>query len=378
MNLVGKWDFRASKGKDLQNNFSDVVPQRGAQYSPDGLVIPLNGWAWAESYAGPNIMEKTLVSYFKFNSIPDHALQGSVITIDTINGDYFDGIVFGELGAKTWSAGSSHFIRSEKLTNPLATETEPGQLLMLAVTYRDVNGAAEMTVYRNGVKVGQYQKGKLTTWVAGNTEMNFGCRHKMGGRIQGTVDVTISAAGVYDEALSEAEIKALYSEYATGLNSVSSLDQINFDKPVYFRNRATGQYIGVDSDGNSKWLHPVDTFEARKSSQPWYFGHHTGDPANLISVRGGVDKQTRTYWNNYYKPDPAHSFISPNGRWAEADVPKGIFFVEQNAEGFFRLKFSDTNNYLEATDIPFYKCGTKVLTLENDPNKHAQQWEFLQ
>ena len=80
----------------------------------------------------------------------------------------------------------------------------------MAYTYEEVGGKAHIMMYRNGELFGDYTQGNILTHTAGNAEVLFGIRHgnaENGG--PGQLDAHIEEARIYDEVLTEAQIKSL-------------------------------------------------------------------------------------------------------------------------------------------------------------------------
>ena len=75
------------------------------------VVLFVFGSQLLEGAGRAEIKDKTLVVW----TAPANLTQrgGSALTIDDMEGN-FDGIVFGELAAGKWMAGSDHYRRSEK------------------------------------------------------------------------------------------------------------------------------------------------------------------------------------------------------------------------------------------------------------------------
>ena len=74
-------------------NFLDLVLEGDAEIADGSLNVngsgtTASGWAWTSGeYTGPDITEKTLVSWFTLESLEDGAKAGSVITLDKVTVD---------------------------------------------------------------------------------------------------------------------------------------------------------------------------------------------------------------------------------------------------------------------------------------------------
>lgn len=213
--LIGSWTFDGanpladSTGKfgNLQLNNATIAD---GKLTVSGNGTSTTGWARAGNYTGPTITSKTMVVWASLSGLSNEATAGSLMTIDRINSDQFDGLVFSERQNNRWMSGSSGFSRTQDF-NPGYAETSVNQLFELAYTYQDLgNGSVAISGYRNGQSIGSYVTGNAGSWLANDTEMLFGIRHLYGanGTI-GALDAVISEARLYNTALSQQEIQAL-------------------------------------------------------------------------------------------------------------------------------------------------------------------------
>ena len=224
--LVGHWTFEGeTELEDLTGNFPELLLQEDAEIADGKLDVGGNSqtadaWAITDSdageYIGPTIRNKTLVSWVLMQKIGPRVRAGSVITIDSVQGDTFDGIIYGERQMGRWMSGSSGFRRTQDF-KPGYLEKTVNELIMLAFTYKLVNGQLRVTGYRNGEMIGQYLSDNPAEWKAGNTEVMFGIRHgsTLGGR--GAIDALIEEAALYNEALPETSIHELYRKGPDGV-----------------------------------------------------------------------------------------------------------------------------------------------------------------
>jgi hypothetical protein len=188
----------------LHWNFQELQPSEkltshgGAKFTPDGLV--LNGtraFVRTEAISMP-ILEKTLEAWVKLANTQQRG--GGVMTLQTLDGNSFDSIVFGEQTPQQWMAGSEFFRR----TKPFQGTVEPGtDVVHIAITYTR-NG--ELTAYRNGQPYGKsYRVEGLNRFEAGKANLVFGVRHEPagGGKM---LAGTILRASLYDKALTPEEV----------------------------------------------------------------------------------------------------------------------------------------------------------------------------
>ncbi len=205
--LVGHWTFDSVA--DLTGNFDDLT-LNGAELINGQLDLGVGLWAIAESYAGPEIgPESTLVSWCYVEDLDIRA--GSILTLDRIASDSFNGIVYAERQPYQWMAGSSNFSRTDDF-DPGFEETEVNVLVQIVITYEDDgSGGAIMTGYRNGVQIGQYTKGSLATWPTEDAEAIFGKRHfnNATNASPGDLDARIEEARIYNGVVPPDQITAV-------------------------------------------------------------------------------------------------------------------------------------------------------------------------
>ena len=221
--IVGHWTFEpGNELNDLTGNFPDLLLRGDAEVKDGKLDVNgsgtnASGWAVTDSdggeYGGPLVEDKTLVSWVTLESLENVAKEGSVITIDRISSDHFDGIIFAERQANRWMNGSSGFDRTQNW-DPGFEETRTDELIMMAITYEvsEEFGDLKIIGYRNGVEIGQYETGNASSWDAGDAEIFFGKRHGGTNRGPGALDALIEEASIYNVALTAEQIGELYAK----------------------------------------------------------------------------------------------------------------------------------------------------------------------
>ena len=238
--LVGHWTFDPGEEMtDLTGNWPDLELNGDASIA-DG-VLNVNGAGTTATgtagtgpgdYTGPEIREKTLVSWVTLEDLDVRA--GSVITIDTQTGDVFDGIIWAEQNPNRWMAGSNGFQRTQPFTAPDDSETVAGEQVMVAITYAD-NGAGTATVtgYRNGVQIGQYDRGPFVTYPdppgATGAEIIFGRRHQSVAAGPGALDALIDEARIYAAAATPAQILDIFNAGPGGGGDALRFTEIVYD-----------------------------------------------------------------------------------------------------------------------------------------------------
>ena len=204
--LVGHWTFEHGvELEDLTGNFADITLM-DAEIVDGQLNVDLGKWAIASGYDGPDIGEKTLVSWAIMDNLD--VQKGSILTIDRLSDPTFDAIVFGERQPHRWMAGSGWFHRTQD-PKPGFEEKKTGQLIMIAISYEDDGGTAHVRIYRNGDKIGDYTFGQFVTFDNKDAEAIWGKRHGGLGGGPGDLDAHIEDSRIYASVLSQAEIKKL-------------------------------------------------------------------------------------------------------------------------------------------------------------------------
>lgn len=205
-NLVGHWTFeKGVELEDITGNFADITLM-GAEIENGQLNVDLGKWAIASGYDGPDIEEKTLVSWAIMDNLD--VQKGSILTIDRLSDPTFDAIVFGERQNRRWMAGSGWFHRTQD-PEPGFEEKKTGELIMMAISYENDNGTAHVKLYRNGDKIGDYTFGQFVSFAKNDAEAIWGKRHGGLGGGPGDLDVHIEDSRIYAAVLSQAEIKKL-------------------------------------------------------------------------------------------------------------------------------------------------------------------------
>ena len=209
--LLGWWLFDSEK--DETGNWGDIA-LHGAELKDGQLIVETGKWAHALEYSGPDIEEKTLMTWVALDSLASTA--GSALSLDKASKDQFNAIVYAERQPNQWMSGSSWFNRTEDF--PKAhNEMQEGEMVYLAFTYEDKDGSYKITGYRNGVSLGSYEKGRINTWPTGDAEAIWGKRHTNGLDGPGDLNAHIEESRIYAVALTETEI----NEMQIGTISVS-------------------------------------------------------------------------------------------------------------------------------------------------------------
>jgi hypothetical protein len=197
---IARWDFTRGLADEVSGG--DVVLHGDAKRNGDGLVLSGAGYA-STHLPGKPLAAKTLSAVVKLRDITQRG--GAAISIQSLDGNQFDAIVFGERVPGRWMAGSDTFVRTKDWPGPADTEAA-NKPVHIAITYH-----ADGTIagYRNSVPLGEpYKAAKLLSLPADQAMVVFGLRHTpaaLGRYLSGTV----VSAEVFDRALSQEEVAAL-------------------------------------------------------------------------------------------------------------------------------------------------------------------------
>ncbi len=211
---MARWEF--------EGNLRDTVGSLhgegfgSPQYEDGSLVLDGASFVATPPLDRP-LSEKTLTAWVQLARF-DQA-GGSAISVETLNGGVFDGLVYGEQTPRRWMAGSNNFAR----TRPFAGSDEVEAVdrpVHIALVYR---ADGSISCFRDGLPYGQATSpGPIQPFEAGNAEVLFGLRHRPPG---GNRFLTgrLHAAALFDRALSDAEVAR---EAASGTTFVAEADLV--------------------------------------------------------------------------------------------------------------------------------------------------------
>ena len=202
--LLGWWLFDSEK--DEIGNWDDIA-LHGAELKDGQLIVETGKWAHALEYEGPDIEEKTLMTWVALDSLA--ATKGSALTLDKATEDQFNAIVYAERQPSQWMSGSSWFHRTEDF--PKAhNEKKEGEMVYLAFTYEDKGGTYKITGYRNGKSLGSYEKGDIKTWPHRRRRSDLGqTPYKRSRGVPGDLNAHIEESRIYSVPLTEAEVNEM-------------------------------------------------------------------------------------------------------------------------------------------------------------------------
>ncbi|MFN0018239.1 MAG: DUF1553 domain-containing protein [Pirellulaceae bacterium] len=149
-----------------------------------------------------DIKEKTLEAWVRLANLDQKA--GGVISIQTLDGNLFDSIVFAEKDPQQWLAGSNGFVRTQSFEGPKEEQAKE-RPVHLAIVY-STDGT--ITGYRDGLPYGKpYKSNGPLVFKAKESQIVFGMRHGPPGGNKHLAGA-IERANFYDRALTPDEIAA--------------------------------------------------------------------------------------------------------------------------------------------------------------------------
>ena len=228
------------------------------------------------------LVDKTLVAWVSPASLTQRC--GSALTVDDRQG-HFDGVVFGELAAGRWMAGSDTFSRTEMQQETWPAETaEPGTFVQIAIVY----GGSEVTIRRNGSVYAQYA-------VTGQQTFGLDCAAVIGLRHLGASDGAcfagaIDDARIYATALTGEQLAALTPNALSGPQPLAwwnfedgTQDLMGFfpEGKLVGSARVAGGKLVLDGKGSS-FVAPPSAAPPPTYVSPIHFRPFTGALADTI------------------------------------------------------------------------------------------------
>jgi hypothetical protein len=218
---LAHWDF--SRGLKDQRNGVPAALHGDAKLGQAGLLVDGKGGYASTGPLQKTIKARTLVARVQLANLTQRG--GAAISLQTLDGQVFDAIVFGEQQPGHWMAGSDGFRRSKSFQATAESKADM-ESVHLAIVYA---ADGTITAYRNGQPHGKpYQSGGLVTFEAGKAQLVFGVRHtpaQPGRLLAGTV----LQAALFDVPLSPPEVAALAgaaSDYVSEKEMIARLDDV--------------------------------------------------------------------------------------------------------------------------------------------------------
>jgi hypothetical protein len=197
-----RWEFDRGP-TDLQGGLPGTL-RGGARLDAESLVVDGSSAFLASAPLTQDLGAKTLEAWVRLDDLSQRG--GGVVSVQTLDGQTFDAIVFGEQEAGHWTAGSDGFSRTKSFEGP--PEVEAGRRFVhLALVY-EADGT--IAAYRDGQPYGSpYRSSGLKTFEAGKAQVVFGLRHgEPGGNRM--LAGQIARASVYDRPLTAEEVAASF------------------------------------------------------------------------------------------------------------------------------------------------------------------------
>ncbi|MEO1262001.1 MAG: RICIN domain-containing protein [Bacteroidota bacterium] len=353
--MIGHWTFEGSSPlKDAKGNFGDLQLVGSAKVTNGALDVGNNAWAKGTGYNGKALKEKTLIAWVRMDDLNVRA--GSVLTIDKTDKDEFDGIVYAEKEAGKWMSGSNMFSRTDNV-RPGFKETKTGESVMMAISYGEKNGKANVKLYRNGDLIGDYTKGSLAEF-GKTSEVLFGTRHTFRNSPRSFVDAKIDEARIYAGVLCQKDIKDLMKKEPT------------FDPDACYRLtckfQGEGKSLATTKSGNRTIPQLAKT--ANSTSQIW----------KVTPLKGGYYRLTNVGLGEGYSLDIINVGTAQKSNKPQMYKSAGYtgqqWKITSLKDGYFRLttKFTGEGKSLDVIN------DSKDIDLElrNSTMQTGQQWKF--
>lgn len=200
---VALWDFTTG----LRDRVGSMHGQWHGEGKQTSQGIEVDGQSYvATAPLAKVVVAKTLEARVRLADLEQRG--GGVISLQTLDGNTFDAIVFGEQQPQRWMAGSNGFVRTATFDGA-AEEHAAADFVTFAIVY---GADGSVTGYRNGQLYGRgYASSGPTKFAAGDAQLVFGLRHGSPGGNR-MLKGTISGAKLYDRALSAEEVAASASQ----------------------------------------------------------------------------------------------------------------------------------------------------------------------
>ncbi len=238
-----RWEF--DQGVEEANG--KVVSKLVGTARIDNGALVLDGQqAYVETLPLPiNLIEKTLVAEVQLDNLDQQG--GGVVSLQSLGGNVFDAIVFGERESKRWMAGSNSFVR----TQPFHGDEEKEAVerpVHLAIVY---SADGRIVAYRNGMRYGEaYRPGDAAKFDSGKSQLLFGLRHSPAGGNR-LLAGRIQRALLFDRALSEDEVAATAgvarTDYVSDLDLHAVMEATDRDRHSQLRQQLTELKKAVDA-----------------------------------------------------------------------------------------------------------------------------------
>ncbi len=203
---IARWDF-----DDLTDALGGLpIKTHGAAELRDGaLVVDGQSGFAATIPLTHDIRAKTLQAWVRLVDLQQQG--GAAISIQSLDGQSFDAVVFGEQQPGEWLSGSNNFARTQSFSGPAETAAAE-RPVRVTITYA---ADGTITAYRDGAPYGRpYRAAEPVLFAAGQAQIVFGLRHTPAGGNR-LLKGEILQAELYDRALTAADVAAAGDEVST-------------------------------------------------------------------------------------------------------------------------------------------------------------------
>jgi len=206
---ISCWEFEEGFGDSV----GSLQPEKLSQVSVEGGALIVDGQAHFTTVPlEQTLKEKTLEAWVQLGNLEQRG--GGVMSVQSLDGEFFDAIVFGEKTPDQWLAGSNSFARTKPFAGPKETEAV-GRPVQIVIAY---HADGKVVGYRDGKPYGKaYQSNGPYKFEAGKAMVGFGVRHlpAVGNRL---LKGKILQAKLYGKALSADEVGASFQSAPWGVS----------------------------------------------------------------------------------------------------------------------------------------------------------------
>ena len=195
---LAAWDF----SRDLKDQFGGMHVKLNGSSKLEAKGLVVDGTSYASTAPlTRDLLEKTLEVRVRLKTLEQRG--GGAISLQTVDGNYFDAIVFAEQESNRWMAGSNGFSRTLSFEGT-AEEQADKEFVVIAHVYR---ADGTIVCYRNGQPYGKpIRKEAALKFEAGQSQIVFGLRHGTSAGGNRMLNGLIASARLYDRALSSEEV----------------------------------------------------------------------------------------------------------------------------------------------------------------------------
>lgn len=194
---ISRWEF-----DDPRDSIGGLdVELRSNAVLQDGRLILKDGGYASSKNLNKTLKEKTLEVWVQLANTTQRG--GAAISVESLKGNVFDAIVYGEVEPNRWMAGSDGFTRTESFQAE-EMESTSSDLVHVAIVY-EADGT--IRAYRNGLPYGHsIRKSNLIEFPLNTTHVLFGLRHSPAGDGK-MLNGALERAQLYDRALTDEEVR---------------------------------------------------------------------------------------------------------------------------------------------------------------------------